>query len=202
MLLNRPKNDPNHTRLEAIQGIGERAAELIRQLLLFRRIAEPEKRPMELNKEIERARLILERTLPKMIDIEVNLSKDLMLVNADPVRMEQILLNLAQNAADAMTDGGKVVIRTENKVLDREFARSLLNGVAGKYVLLAVIDTGQGMDKKVVEHIFEPFYTTKDIGKGTGLWPASVYGIAKSHGVCRQAISSYGIGGQNAGGPG
>ena len=181
ILLEKTEDDPDYANLNAIHDAGVRAAQLVSQLLLFSRKAETETRPADLNQTVEQIRRILERTIPKMIDIELHLGGRLWNVKVDPVQIEQILLNLGTNAADAMPDGGKLVIETENVVFDREKRQIPLGAEEGHYVLLSVSDTGQGMDRETVEHIFEPFYTTKEIGKGTGLGLASVYGIVKSH---------------------
>lgn len=194
LLINRQVNDPDYSNLDAIHKAGERAAALVQQLLLFSRKVEAEFRPVNLNHEVEHALKMLERTIPKMIDMEIHLGRALWNINADPVQVEQILLNLGTNAADAMPDGGKLVIETENVTLDKEYARKHIGAKEGKYVLLTVSDTGQGMDRESVEHIFEPFYTTKDIGKGTGLGLASVYGIVKSHGGYIMCYSEVGRG--------
>lgn len=181
LLMGKDENDKDNTKLKAIQAAGERAADLVRQLLFFSRKVEAAYRPVDLNREVEHAKRMLERTIPKMISMELHLDSRLWTINADPIQMEQILLNLGTNAADAMPDGGKLIIETDNAILDEEYAKQHLGARSGNYVLLTVSDTGHGMDKECVAHIFEPFYTTKGIGKGTGLGLASVYGIVKSH---------------------
>ena len=113
---------------------------------------------------------------------------------ADPVQIEQVLLNLGSNASDAMPDGGKMIIESGNVVVDKEYAQEQLGVKPGRYVLLTVSDTGCGMTKDVADHIFEPFFTTKEIGKGTGLGLASVYGIVKSHGGIINCYSIVGNG--------
>jgi two-component system cell cycle sensor histidine kinase/response regulator CckA len=174
--------DPGYSHLNAINKAGDRAAQLIRQLLLFSRKAETERKPLDLNQEVEQARIILERTIPRMIDIEIHPGRRLWTVSADPVQIEQVLLNFGSNAADAMLEGGKLTIRTENATIAGEIDKKYLGVEPGRYVCLTVTDTGNGMDEETVAHIFEPFYTTKETGKGTGLGLASVYGIVKSHG--------------------
>jgi PAS domain S-box-containing protein len=182
LLMKKNEQDPDYPSLQAIQKSGDRAAQLVRELLQFSRKADSKRTPMELNLEVEQAISILERTISKMVDIELHLDRDLWTVNADPVQFEQILLNLGSNAADAMPDGGKLVIETENIALDEDYADNHLGALPGRYVLLTVSDTGHGMDTATLEKIFDPFFTTKEIGKGTGLGLASVYGIVKSHG--------------------
>jgi CheY-like chemotaxis protein len=125
---------------------------------------------------------MLSRTIPKMIEIELLLADDLATINADPTQMEQILMNLAVNARDAMGEGGKLTIKTENVTLDEDYRRTQREAKPGRYVRLSVADTGKGMDKETVEHIFDPFFTTKGPGEGTGLGLAMVYGIVKQHG--------------------
>ena len=194
LLLRIPENDPGRASLEAIQKAGDRAADLVKQLLLFSRKAEAESRPINLNLEMEQARRMLERTIPKMIDIQLRPGGRLWSVSADPVQMEQILLNLGKNAADAMVDGGTLTFETENVTLDEKYAQVHLDAEPGRFVLLTVSDTGHGMDAKTMEHIFEPFYTTKGIGEGTGLGLASVYGIVKNHGGSITCYSEIGRG--------
>ena len=123
-----------------------------------------------------------------MIDIELRLSDDLKLVNADPGQIEQVLMNLGLNARDAMPEGGRLVIETNNLIYHQDFHESDLNLEYGDYVTLTVSDNGHGMNNEIIDHIFEPFYTTKGTGKGTGLGLAMVYGIVKNHGgyiTCR-----------------
>ena len=194
MTLEKSETDPDHAKLGEIEKAVEHAAQLVRQLLTFSRKAEYKTAALDLNKEIISVRKILERTLPKMIDINLHLGRELALITADPVQIEQVLLNLGTNAADAMPDGGTLVIETENITLTDHYLDTHVGARAGEYVLLSVSDTGQGMDKDVVEHIFEPFFTTKEFGKGTGLGLASVYGIVKSYGGYISCYSEVGQG--------
>lgn len=194
LLLNKTGDDPESQRLMAIEQTSTRAADLVHQLLLFSRKAETNRSLLDINREVEQAQRILERTIPKMVDIEVHLGSRLWEVNADPVQMEQIMLNLGINASDAMPDGGKLIFETQNIHLDDEYARTHIKAEPGRYVLLTVSDTGHGMSKETVEKIFEPFFTTKEIGKGTGLGLASVYGIVRSHGGLIYCYSEIGRG--------
>jgi PAS domain S-box-containing protein len=159
----------------------ERGAELVRGMLAFSRKVEPRLRPVNLNHQVEHVANLLARTIPKMIEIEMRLSDDIDAVNADAGQVEQVLMNLAVNAKDAMTEGGKLIIETKNVFLDNEFCRSHLAARVGNYVMLAVSDTGIGMDKETLAHIFEPFFTTKPPGQGSGLGLSMVYGIVKQH---------------------
>lgn len=194
LILDKNEDDPDLEQLTAIQEAGERAAALVRQLLLFSRKAETERQPLNPNLIIEQARKILERTIPKMIDIELHPGGRLWYVNADPVQIEQVVLNLGSNAADAMPEGGRLVVETKNVTLDDDYTRSRMGIEPGKYVQITVSDTGHGIEKEDVEHIFEPFFTTKAIGKGTGLGLASVYGIVKGHGGYIYCYSEIGQG--------
>ena len=182
ILMDKEKNDPDYPRLKAVESAGRRAAELVQQLLLFSRKVEAKRKPLDINEEVSQAHWILERTIPKMIRIELNLGGPLWPVFADPIQVEQVLLNLETNAADAMPEGGTLLIETENVVIDQDYAHTHLGAEPGRYVLMSISDSGMGMDKKTLEHIFEPFFTTKETGKGTGLGLASVFGIVQSHG--------------------
>ncbi len=157
-------------------------ADLVDRLLTFSRKTEFKPRPVNLNQRIEQLQKMLSRTIPKMIDIELALADDLAAINADPTQMEQILMNLAVNARDAMPDGGRLLIRTENVVLDEHYCKTHLGCKPGSYMLLSVSDTGEGIDKDTLQHIFEPFFTTKRPGEGTGLGLAMVHGIVEQHG--------------------
>ncbi|WP_028573924.1 response regulator [Desulfonatronovibrio hydrogenovorans] len=176
--VSKPDDHPDRPRLKVIEKSIERAAQLVSQLLLFSRKAEIRRRPLDLNAEIAEAVKMLERTIPKMIRIELALDSSIWPVNADPVQVEQVILNLASNAADAMADGGVLGFETENIDLVEGMSPDL---EPGKYVLLRVSDTGPGMEKRIQEDIYDPFFSTKEVGKGTGLGLASVYGVVKAH---------------------
>jgi PAS domain S-box-containing protein len=186
------KADPRD--LDQIIASAGRAKELVQQILTFSRKMESDLSPCDVNHIVRSTQAILERTLPKMISIEVHLAEDPPPVKADHTQLEQVLLNLASNAADAMPEGGRLIIETRTIVLDQEYCREHLEVQAGLFVLLTVTDTGMGMDKHTRERIFEPFYTTKEIGKGTGLGLASAYGIVKSHGGHMHCYSEVGMG--------
>ena len=137
--------------------------------------------PIDLNREVDRVVELLRRTIPKMIRVEKQTSGDLWPVMADSTQIGQVLLNLGSNAADAMPDGGRLFISTENVELGDDFCGANVSAIPGKYCKISVTDTGHGMDEQVIKHIFEPFYTSKQVGKGTGLGLAMVYGIVQSH---------------------
>ena len=181
LLMKKEKKDPDIRYLNRIDKAAQRAAGLTKQLMIFSRKVKNELRPVDLNQEIIQVHGLLQRIIPKMIDVELGLEKDIKIINADPMQLEQIMMNLGVNAKDAMPDGGKLVFETKNIILDERYCAAHREAVPGEYVLLAISDTGHGMDKKVLEHIFEPFFTTKEMGKGTGLGLAMVYGIVKSH---------------------
>ncbi|MBW2104042.1 MAG: PAS domain S-box protein, partial [Deltaproteobacteria bacterium] len=194
LLLDREEKDAAYARLKEIEKSARRASELTQQILTFSRKVESVRRPMDLNQEVRQVVKLLKRTIPKMIEIELFFEKDLGIINADPAQVEQIIMNIAVNARDAMPEGGKLLIETENIVLDEEYCKTHLGASPGKYALLRISDTGSGMDKETLEHIFEPFFTTKDIGRGTGLGLAMVYGIVKEHGGYIMCYSEPGTG--------
>ncbi|MBU2548385.1 MAG: PAS domain S-box protein [Proteobacteria bacterium] len=194
LLIGKKPDSPDRPKLMEIEKACGRAAQLVRQLLLFSRKVEADRRPVDLNEEVEQALRLLEHTIPKMVAIEFHPGDGLWTIQADPVQIEQTLLNLGGNAADAMPDGGRLVVETQNTVLDEEYARGHLGAGSGNYVLLTVSDTGAGMDKATQAKIFDPFFTTKEFGKGTGLGLASVYGIVKGHGGYISCYSEIGRG--------
>lgn len=185
---------PDARRLLSVIRSMDRAASLVQQLLLFSRKAESQKSIVDLNQEVKSLSQMLERTIPKMISLEKHLYPDVWPVFADPVQIEQALLNLVSNAMDAMPNGGKLFIETHNVELDQDFVNYNPGSTTGKHVLLTISDTGFGMDKKTMEHVFDPFFTTKEVNKGTGLGLASVYGIVKAHGGFIHCYSEPGAG--------
>lgn len=181
LLMKIGKEDQECRELQEISRAAKRGGELVRQLLAFSRKMESKLQPLNLNLIVQDVRRLLERAIPKMIHIVLHLGEDLHTVNADAAQIEQVLMNLAVNARDAMPEGGTLTIETENVLLDEEHLRTESELMPGNYVLLTVSDTGQGIDDTTLEHIFDPFFTTKELGKGTGLGLAMVYGIVKNH---------------------
>lgn len=169
------------SRLKAVDKSIERAAKLVQQLLLFGRKAEHRKIQFDINQEVREVVQMLKRTIPRMIAIELHLDPETCPIWGDPVQVEQVIFNLTNNAVDAMPAGGKLLIETVRLELDAGFVKMHPGSVSGPHVLLSITDTGCGMDDETLEHIYDPFFTTKEIGKGTGLGLASVYGIIKAH---------------------
>ncbi len=194
LLFGKKPQDPDYARLQAVQKAALKGSELVRRILLFGRKVEAQRRPINLNEEITQALELLDRTVPKTIEISLHMARGLKMVNADPGQLTQILLNLTVNAMDAMPDGGKLTIETGNVTLNEQYCSTHIEAKPGDYVLLSVSDTGYGMEKAVLEHIFEPFFTTKKMGEGTGLGLAMVFGIVKNHGGYVTCYSEPGMG--------
>ena len=173
---------PMHEDLSEVMALTKRAAALTRQLLTFSRRQEFHPVPLSINSLISNLMNMLGRLIAEDIDLAFRPADDLGTVRADAGQIEQIVVNLAVNARDAMPNGGKLTIETGNALLDRDYAARHVVVEPGPYVMLAVADTGNGMDATTQEHIFEPFFTTKEEGKGTGLGLSTVYGIVKQHG--------------------
>lgn len=181
LLLDKKEENPEFAMLEQIESTVLKASELTQQLLTFSRKLDSKLEPKNLNEEIQQFEKLLSRTIPKMIHIELSLKEDLNMINADSTQIEQVMMNICINARDAMPKGGEIIIATENVVLNVEYCKSHLGVIPGNYVLLRISDNGTGIDKDTLDHIFEPFYTSKEDGKGTGLGLAMVYGIVQNH---------------------
>lgn len=179
--------------LEQIRRAGERAASLTQQLLAFSRKQVLQPKVLDLNEAVADVEKMLSRVIGEDIELVAKLHPSLISVKADPGQIEQVLMNLAVNARDAMPQGGKLAMETSQVEISEEQGRHL-DLPAGRYVMLTVADTGHGMDASTLSHVFEPFFTTKPVGKGTGLGLATVYGIVKQSGGGIQVESEPGRG--------
>jgi PAS domain S-box-containing protein len=182
MLDDIPREDPLRADLEEIQLAGERAAALTRQLLAFSRRQMLQPQIVDINTIVQQLEKLLRRLISEDVELVTALAPELLPVRVDPASVEQILVNLAVNARDAMPVGGRLTIETANVELDQAYAVAHVTVRPGRYVMLAVTDTGQGMDEPTRARVFEPFFTTKEQGKGTGLGLATVYGMVKQSG--------------------
>jgi len=189
-----PEGDPRRTDLEEIQKAGTSAASLTRQLLAFSRKQVIEPTLLNVNTVIGDMRGMLVRVIGEDVQVHLDLRPDVAGVKADRGQIEQIVMNLAVNARDAMPKGGLLTIETANVELDEEYVKMHRLVTSGRYVVLTMTDTGTGMTPEVQAHLFEPFFTTKELGKGTGLGLATVYGIAKRSGGSVGVYSEVGHG--------
>jgi PAS domain S-box-containing protein len=188
------ETDPLRSDIEQIQRAGERAASLTRQLLTFSRKQVLQPKVIDLNEAVSEMEKMLRRVIGEDIDLRTSLQPEPARVKADPGQIEQVLMNLAVNARDAMPDGGKLLIETKNVVLDEDYARLHVDVTPGPHVVLTVKDTGAGMNEETLGRIFEPFFTTKPVGWGTGLGLSTVYGIVRQAGGSIHVESAVGEG--------
>ena len=177
-----PTGDPLQPMLDQVQSAGKRAAALTRQLLAFSRKQILAPVTLDLDRLVTGLREMLGRLIGEDITLSTTLRPGLWPITADPGQIEQVIMNLAVNARDAMPTGGMLTIETDNVHLDGSYAETHIEPLTGPFVMVAVTDTGHGMDEPTRARIFEPFFTTKELGKGTGLGLATVYGIVKQSG--------------------
>ena len=194
ILNNLREQDPNRHSVEQIMKAGERAAGLTKQLLAFSRRQVLQLKVLEINKLVTGLSSMLQRLIGEDIDLRLALHPDLGRVNADPGQLEQVLMNLVVNARDAMPKGGALTVETANVWFDHRYAGRHANVKPGAYILLAVSDTGTGMDQATQARLFEPFFTTKGSGQGTGLGLSTVFGIIRQSGGGIEVYSEPGRG--------
>jgi|GEM_PF-713940 len=181
LLLNKSPGDQDYADLQEIFTTARIGNELVQQMLAYSRSLKSEKKNTDLNAQISRSGQRLQKSLPESISLQLRLDEDLPAVALDAVQMEQVLMNLATNARDAMPDGGTLGIQTSTIELTQAFCKRHPKAKPGAYVCLRVSDTGEGMEPGTRDRIFEPFFSTKEVGKGTGLGLSMVYGIIQNH---------------------
>jgi len=182
LLMDKDMDHPEAPMISEIERAAQRASELTQQLLTFSRRVESALKPADLNAYVQHVKKLLERTIPKMIHIELRLDEGLHPVKVDAGQIEQVLMNIGINARQAMPDGGRLEFRTENILLTNQDAGLTGELSPGHYVKLSVTDTGRGIEPESLHYIFDPFFTTREVGKGTGLGLSMAYGIIKNHG--------------------
>jgi nitrogen-specific signal transduction histidine kinase len=195
LLMSRPNLSPAMTTsIQAVSFAAERAASLTRQLLMFSRKQVMQPKPIDLKEVVSNMSKMLQRLIGETITLHCKYAPQLSPVNGDAGMMEQILMNLAVNARDAMPRGGELTIATEPILVSEEHVKLHADARTGSFVCLQVQDTGTGMDAGTMKRIFEPFFTTKEAGRGTGLGLATVYGIVKQHAGWIEVTSKAGAG--------
>ena len=181
-LANAEPDCPSRDDVREIKRAAERASGLTRQILAFSRRQPLQPKLLSLSRTLQGMDSLLRRTLGEDIDFQIRLDSDVGLTQVDPHQLEQVLMNLAVNARDAMPEGGSLIVETANVELGEPYRAAHPDVHPGPYVMLAVSDTGRGMDAETMSHLFEPFFTTKPLGEGTGLGLSTVYGIVKQSG--------------------
>ena len=195
LLMSRPNLSPAMTTsIQAVSFAAERAASLTRQLLMFSRKQVMQPKPIDLKEVVANMSKMLQRLIGETITLSCKYPPQLPPINGDPGMMEQILMNLAVNARDAMTKGGQLIISTDLVTVNEAHVKLHSDARIGNFVCLQVADTGSGMDPATMKRIFEPFFTTKEAGRGTGLGLATVYGIVKQHAGWIEVTSRVGEG--------
>lgn len=194
LLMKRGEDETVRNYADHMLTLSEKAAHLTQSLLAFSRKQVMNPQPLELNGLIRRVEKILARLIGEEVELRVCLTEKDINVKADPMQMEQVFMNLATNARDSMPGGGKLVISAEVGEVGSEFITAHGYGEHGEYALITISDTGSGMDAETQKRIFEPFFTTKEVGKGTGLGLAVVYGIIKQHNGYINVYSEPGMG--------
>lgn len=191
-LMGKSKDSPDYDTFHQIKLMINKGSELARQFLAFGRKIPLQFKPIDLNMVIRELIALLGRTIPKMIEIELKLTENPRIISADAGQCEQVLMNLSINSENAMGKNGKLTFKTKNVVLNPDHPQTLLNPSSPEYLLLTVSDTGHGMSPKTIDHIYEPFFTTKEEGTGLGL--SIVYSIVKDHGGFIESDSNVGKG--------
>jgi CheY-like chemotaxis protein len=189
-----PPGAPKHFEIEQVRKAAERASTLTRHLLAFSRRQVIQPMAIDLNDTIAGLMKMLGRLIGEHIQMDIIPKPNLRAVRADPGQIEQVLMNLCINSRDAMPDGGRLTIETENADIDGDYLQLHPWAKKGRYVLVSITDSGCGMDRETLSHIFEPFFTTKKAGEGTGLGLSTVYGIVKQHDGFVHAYSEVGKG--------
>jgi len=180
-IMKMPKNDPLRLNVEHMLESADRAAALTQSLLTLSRKQVADRKPVDLNTILKKVEKFLARVIGEDVEVHLSLAEGALTIIADAGQLEQVFMNLATNARDAMPNGGSFTIGTSVMALDNEFVKGQGNGKPGNYAMISATDTGVGMDEETKKKIFEPFFTTKEVGKGTGLGLAMVYGIVKQN---------------------
>jgi PAS domain S-box-containing protein len=194
LLQMKPCDEKEKKFLSTIEVSAKRAADMVKQVLAFARGQEGDLVVLQVKHVIKDMEKIMRETFPRSINLDIFIAPNLPTIKGDATQLHQVILNLCVNARDAMPDGGSLSIKAEPKQLSEADAAKILNAKAGSYVCLTVTDTGTGMPPEVIERIYEPFFTTKELGKGTGLGLSTVLGIIKSHGGVIEVASTVGKG--------